>query len=164
MALLCAVMINRATGLHDRVTERTTATEQIVTSARLGAGIWSGLLPYALERKYPNASREWVWQFVFPSVGIPLDPRSGMRCRHHLHESSVQKPVTQATRAAGIQKWVRCHTFHCSFSTHLLQNGYDIRTVQELLGAQRCEDNDDLHSCSESRRTRCEKSASIHDL
>ncbi len=91
-------------------------------------------LPYALERKYPNAGREWVWQFVFPSVGIPLDPRSGLRCQHHLHESSVQKAVKQATRAAGIQKRVGCHTFRHSFATHLLQDGYDIRTVQELLG------------------------------
>ncbi|HEY9660374.1 MAG TPA: integron integrase [Allocoleopsis sp.] len=91
-------------------------------------------LPYALERKYPNAGREWVWKFVFPSIGIPLDPRSGLRCRHHLHESSVQKAVKQATRAAGIQKRVGCHTFRHSFATHLLQDGYDIRTVQELLG------------------------------
>jgi integron integrase len=91
-------------------------------------------LPYALERKYPNAGREWVWQFIFPSVGIPLDPRSGLRCRHHLHESSVQKAVKQATRAAGIQKRVGCHTFRHRFATHLLQDGDDIRTVQELLG------------------------------
>jgi integron integrase len=91
-------------------------------------------LPYALQRKYPNAERQWVWQYVFPSQGLSQDPRSGIVRRHHLHESSVQRSLKEAVRAVGIQKKVSCHTFRHSFATHLLQNGYDIRTVQELLG------------------------------
>jgi len=100
----------------------------------LEQGYGAVYLPYALERKYPHAGREWIWQYVFPSIAISDDPRTGIRRRHHLHESTVQKSVKQATRSAGIQKRVGCHTFRHSFATHLLQNGYDIRTVQELLG------------------------------
>jgi len=85
-------------------------------------------------RKYKNADREWIWQFVFPSDRISQDPRSGIIRRHHLHESGLQKALKQAVWAAGINKRVSCHTFRHSFATHLLQNGYDIRTVQELLG------------------------------
>jgi integrase len=90
-------------------------------------------LPFALEKKYPNANREWIWQFVFPSDRISTDPRSGAVRRHHLHESGLQKSLKYAVCKAGIQKRVGCHTFRHSFATHLLQNGYDIRTVQELL-------------------------------
>jgi integron integrase len=100
----------------------------------LEAGYGSIDLPFALNRKYPNADREWIWQFIFPSFGLSRDPRSGVVRRHHLHETGVQRAVKQATRASGIEKRVSCHTFRHSFATHLLQNGYDIRTVQELLG------------------------------
>jgi integrase len=99
---------------------------------RLGYG--SVDLPYALERKYPSAEREWIWQYVFPAFTRSLDPRSGVCRRHHLSPSGVQKAVKQAARAAKIQKRVGCHTFCHSFATHLLEAGYDIRTVQELLG------------------------------
>jgi integrase len=100
----------------------------------LAKGYGSVYLPDALDRKYPNASREWIWQYVFPSDRLSTDPRSGVVRRHHLDESGLQKAVRAAARAAGINKRVTCHTFRHSFATHLLENGYDIRTVQELLG------------------------------
>ena len=100
----------------------------------LARGFGSVYLPYALERKYPNADREWIWQYVFPSQRLSVDPRSGVVRRHHLDESGLQKAVRAAARAAGIPKKASCHTFRHSFATHLLENHYDIRTVQELLG------------------------------
>jgi len=96
---------------------------------------YSGVeLPYALERKYPGAHNQWAWQYVFPASRPSRDPRSGAWRRHHLYEDTIQRHVARAVRSAGIMKPASCHTFRHCFATHLLESGYDIRTVQELLG------------------------------
>lgn len=91
-------------------------------------------LPDALARKYPWAERAWGWQYVFPARDRSRDPRSGVVRRHHLEESAIQRAVHRAAGEAGFAKPVSCHTFRHSFATHLLEHGYDIRTIQELLG------------------------------
>lgn len=92
------------------------------------------MLPGALSRKYPNADREWPWQWIFAASREFRDPASGRLYRHHLHGSTVQRAVRSAVQRSGIAKRASCHTFRHSFATHLLEQGYDIRTVQELLG------------------------------
>jgi integron integrase len=100
----------------------------------LEAGYGEVYLPHALARKYPNAAKEWGWQWVFPARGISVDPRSGTKRRHHIDASVVNKAIKAAVSRAGIVKRVSAHTFRHSFATHLLARGTDIRTIQALLG------------------------------
>jgi len=138
------ILVRDGKGAKDRVTMLPESTieplrEQLASAralhdADLAAGYGDVELPDALARKYPRAPYEWAWKFVFPSSKRSTDPRTGVIRRHHVYENYVARGVKNAVRAARIDKLVSCHTLRHSFATHLLESGYDIRTVQELLG------------------------------